>query len=388
MNKIVTILGSTGSVGKSALKVIKSFKDQFTVYGLVCRKNITILAEQIKEFHPQAVAVEDEETLLSEEYQVLKSRFPELIFYEREEGILDLVTHSVDILVSAIKGAAGLKPTLTALPYVKRVSLANKESLVMAGPLFLEEIKKYQVELIPIDSEHQAIFSLLDNVPLEDLNKIILTASGGSLWQVSPKEFESISLERVLDHPTWQMGQKITVDSATLMNKGLEVIEAHYLFNVDYENIEIIIHPESLIHSMIETVDGVIYAQMSVADMSLPILASLQYPQRIKNNFGRLDFKKIGSLNFYPCDCKKFPAVGLCYSVGQAGGLMPAVLNAANEVAVEAFLSGQISFLSIIAIVEKIINTQKNIANPSLDDILVADQEARIISKKNIEFKQ
>ena len=377
MTKNVTILGATGSIGESTLKVIRSLKDEFKVAALVCQKNIIKLEEQIKEFHPARVGVADQDVLLSSAYQKLKKKYSFVDFYEGDLEILDLVKQPVDLLVSGIKGAAGLKPTLESLPFVKRVALANKESLVMAGPLFVEAVQKYGVELIPIDSEHNALFVLMHDLDHLEIEKVILTASGGSLLQVSLEELENISPGQALQHPTWEMGNKITIDSATLMNKGLEVIEAHYLFNLPYDKIEVIIHPESVVHAMIELIDGSLHAHLGKADMVFPILYSFKYPKRSKNKFGKLSLEQLGSLNFCPYDQDRFPALQICYSAGKQGGVAPVFLNASNEVAVGFFLREQIGFLDIVKVVEKTMEFQENIKSPKLEDIFKADQLAR-----------
>ncbi len=377
MSSNVTILGSTGSIGISSLRVIKSLDKEFAVYGLSCNKNLGLLEEQISEFHPRIVAVGSEDIIKSKNFIDLKKRYPDVEFLENEEGIIELSGRDVDILISAIVGSAGLKPTLNALPHVKRLALANKETLVIAGDIFIEKIKQYGVELIPIDSEHNAIFTLIQNIEQSEIEKIILTASGGSLKNKTIEELNTVSPEEALAHPTWDMGDKITIDSATLMNKGFEVIESHYLFNIDYDSIDVIIHPESIIHSMVETIDGAILAHMGIPDMVFPILSALTYPQKRKNPFGRLDLTKIGNLSFHQYDSKRFPALDLCYHAGRTGGTMPAVLNAANEIAVDAFLKKRIFFQDIVKIVEKIIELHKLIANPGIDDIFNADTWAR-----------
>ncbi len=385
MSKSVTILGSTGSIGVSSLRVIKFLTGEYRVYGLTCQKNITLLEAQIKEFHPEAVAVESHEIVTSDEYRNLKKRHKGVEFLEGEDGVIELAGRQVDLLVSAIVGAAGLKPTLNAVSSCKRIALANKETLVMAGDIFTEKIGSENNELIPVDSEHSALFSLLDNIEKSFVERIILTASGGSLRNLPVEKMDSVTPEMALNHPTWNMGNKITIDSATLMNKGLEVIEAHYLFGFDYEKIDVIIHPESIIHSMIELVDGALHAHMGVADMALPILAAMKYPEKVRNDFGRLKLEEIGSLNFTGYHRERYPSLELCYSAGKEGGTMPAVLNAANEVAVDAFLSKEIKFTDIVRIVDRTMKKMSNIKNPDIDDIIKSDIESRKISKRFVE---
>jgi 1-deoxy-D-xylulose-5-phosphate reductoisomerase len=385
MSKTVTILGSTGSIGVSTLRVVKFLDGEYRVYGLTCQKNITLLEAQIREFHPEAVAVESTEIVTSDEYRKLKKRYTEVEFLEGEDGVMELAGRQVDLLVSAIVGAAGLKPTLNAVKNCSRIALANKETLVMAGDIFTERIRSEKSELIPVDSEHSAVFSLLDNINSSHVERIILTASGGSLRNLPVEKMESVSPEMALDHPTWDMGNKITIDSATLMNKGLEVIEAHYLFGFEYERIDVLIHPESIVHSMVELVDGALHAHMGVADMALPILNAMKYPEKIRNDFGRLKLEEIGSLHFAVYDRKRYPSLELCYSAGKEGGTMPAVLNAANEVAVDAFLSKKIKFTDIVRVVDRTMNKLSNIKDPDIDDIITRDFESREISKSIIE---
>ncbi len=380
MSSNLTILGSTGSIGVSALKVLRSTQHNYNVFGLSCYSNLKLFEEQLSEFNPEIAAVASEDAVRSWEYTVLKKKFPSIKFFEGMEGVLELVKNNVDVVLSAIVGAAGLMPTLASLAYVKRLALANKETLVMAGDIVIRKVKEQGVELIPVDSEHSAIFSLTNDIDKSTISKVILTASGGSMRNKTLEEMQNISPEEALNHPTWNMGKKISIDSATLMNKGLEIIEAHHLFNLDYGSISVIIHPQSIIHSMVETVDGAVYAYMTVPDMVHPIFNALMHPDVRRNPFGKLDFGKISKLEFYKYDIDKFPAIELCYSAGREGGTMPAVLNAANEIAVLAFLERKILFTDIIKIVEKTINVHKTIDNPDLSDIFESDKWAREIA--------
>ncbi len=377
MVKSITVLGSTGSIGASALKVIRFLGSEYRVFGLSCRKNLAVLEEQIKEFCPEIVAICSRDKDVEIEAVRIIKKYPKTRFIIGEDAAVDLAGCSVDVIVSAIVGAAGLKPSLEAIKSSKRVALANKETLVMAGDLFISETERNGVELIPVDSEHNAIFSLVSRVPHEEIERIILTASGGSLREIAIEELPNATPGMALNHPTWSMGSKITIDSATMMNKGLEVIEAHHLFSMGYDRIDVVIHPESIVHSMIETIDGALYASLGIADMCHPILNALKYPKKVRNDFGRLDLVKEGRLNFLECDKKRYPALDLCYSAGISSGTMPAVLNAANEVAVDAFLNERISFSDIVRIVEKTMESHNNISNPGLDDILHADMESR-----------
>ncbi|MFH0974365.1 MAG: 1-deoxy-D-xylulose-5-phosphate reductoisomerase [Spirochaetota bacterium] len=382
--KKITILGSTGSIGLSALRVLRSIDHDFEIYGLSCNSNIKLFEEQLSEFRPAAAAVASADALKSAEYAGLKKKFPGTVFFEGNEGVVELARQKVDILVSAIVGAAGLMPTLASLPNIKRLALANKETLVTAGGIVTRKAKENGVELIPVDSEHSAIFSMICNIDPSAVSRLILTASGGSLRNRSIEEMERITPEEALKHPTWDMGSKITIDSATLFNKGFEVIESHHLFNVGYDSISVIIHPESIIHSMVETRDGVIYAYMSVPDMAFPIHNALVYPEIKANPFGRLDLARVGKLEFYEYDRKRFPGLELCYSAGRAGGTMPAVLNAANEVAVNAFLGKKILFTDIVKIVEKTMGKHKMINDPDISDIFESDKWAREIANSLI----
>lgn len=371
----LTILGSTGSIGRSALRVVRAMPERFTVYGLGCNRNLDILSKQIAEFKPLCVAVADISGKESQ-YKDIKNKFPEVEFMEGTEGLVEMSRRECDLTISAITGSAGLIPSVAALDGCRRLALANKETLVMAGDIFMKMTKNKGVELIPVDSEHSAIFSLLNGLRTEDLYRIILTASGGSLRDYEGDSFDNVTPERALNHPTWSMGSKITIDSATLMNKGLEVIEARHLFNIDYDKIDVVIHPESIIHSMVETVDGAVYAHMGVADMALPILNAMTYPEKVKNSFGRLDFSSIKSLSFRDYDKIRFPALQLCYEAGRAGGVMPAVLNAANESAVYAFLDRRIRFTDIVPVVTECMNKVPAFPNPSIEDIILISREA------------
>jgi len=381
----LTILGSTGSIGRSALRVVKAMPERFKVYGLGCNKNIEILSSQIEEFNPQSVSVTDRAALESDLYKGIKEKYPHVEFLEGDQGIVELAGRKCGITVSAITGSAGLIPSIAALEGCSRLALANKETLVMAGDIFMDLADEKGVELIPVDSEHSAVFALLKGIDSADVVRIILTASGGSLRDYTGANFDNITPEIALNHPTWSMGSKITIDSATLMNKGLEVIEAHHLFKIDYDRIGVIIHPESIIHSMVETADGSVYAHMGVADMALPILNAMTWPEKVENSFGRLNFSSIGSLTFREYDKEKFPALDLCYKAGRTGGNMPAVLNAANEAAVYAFLDRKIRFTDIVRVVEESLSRNSLISKPSIEEIIITDMEARKTAESIIE---
>ena len=377
MTKSLIILGSTGSIGESALRVVSSFPGEYRVQGLACRSNLKLLDRQIGEHGPSIVAVESDCASMADELNALKKKHPGVEFLTGTDGVAELASNESDILLSAISGAAGLRPTLAALGSAKRIALANKETLVMAGGLFMKMLRDRGTELVPVDSEHSAIFSLLDGKRREEVERIILTASGGSMRDCPLDDLDRVTPEMALAHPTWDMGSKITIDSATLMNKGLEVIEAHHLFGIDYDRIGVVVHPDSIIHSMVETVDGAIYAHMGVPDMAFPIMNAFAYPLKRRNPFGRLDLEKIGSLRFGPCDPRRYPALGLCIAAGKAGGTVPAYMNAANEVAVETFLKKRILFTDIVKVVERSLERHRADGDPDIESIFEADREAR-----------
>ncbi len=384
MSSKVIILGSTGSIGVSALRVIRAMNNEFEVIGLSCHNNLEIFEKQLLEFKPAFAAVSSIEAAGSDEYKRLKAEFSDIVFFEGQDGILELARKKADVLLSAIVGSAGLMPALVSMGNIKRLALANKETLVMAGDIVIQKVRDNNVELVPVDSEHSAIFTLICRMNKSDISRIILTASGGSLRGRTMDQLENITPEEALLHPTWDMGNKITIDSATMMNKGLEVIETHHLFNIDYNSIDVIIHPESVIHSMVETNDGAVFAYMSCPDMAYPILNAMVYPEVRANPFEKLDLAKIGKLEFCEYDREKFPALELCYFAGRCGGTMPAVLNAANEIAVDAFLKKKIRFTDIVKIVEKTMNKHKAINNPDISDIFASDKWAREISNSII----
>ncbi|MEK6645601.1 MAG: 1-deoxy-D-xylulose-5-phosphate reductoisomerase [Candidatus Firestonebacteria bacterium] len=381
--KNIVILGSTGSIGINTLKVIKAFPDRFKVIGLSANENVDLLMEQIKYFKPQTVAV-----MNPEKAKILKSKISNkhLKIYNNLDGLIKLATlPQANLIVVALVGSVGLLPTLEAIKNNKDIALANKETLVMAGKIIMSEAKKHKVNIIPIDSEHSAILQCLKTEKLDKVKKIILTASGGPFYKKSMKNLKKVTLNATLKHPTWNMGKKITIDSATLMNKGFEVIEAHYLFGLPMEKIEVIIHPESIVHSMVEYVDGSILAQLSKTDMKIPIQYALTYPERLNSNLDKyFNLADIKNLTFIKPDFKKFLCLEYSYTAGNIGGTMPAVLNAANEIAVRAFLHKKIKFLDIPRIIKKVMDKHKFVVNPSLDKIIEADKWARIEADKDI----
>jgi 1-deoxy-D-xylulose-5-phosphate reductoisomerase len=372
--KRIAILGSTGSIGQSTLNVISGLKGKFRVWALSAHSNIDLLYRQAKIFSPRLVCVTDQNA-----YKKLKPRLNSGVrLYCGEDGIDAIVREKcVDRVVLAISGSAGLKPLLKAIDAGKDIALANKESLVMAGDMVMKRAGKKRVNILPVDSEQSAIWQCLNGEDKNKLKNIYLTASGGPFREFSREGLKNICVKQALKHPRWKMGKKITVDCATLMNKGLEVLEAMHLFGVCADRIKVVIHPESVIHSMVEFVDGSVMAQLSVTDMRIPIQYALSYPQRLESNVRGLDFSRLTRLNFGKPDFKKFPCLGLAYHSAREAGTLPCVMNAANEVSVEAFLKGKIRFIAIPVIIEKVMRQHKNIARPDLDQILDADVWAR-----------
>ena len=341
--KKLTLLGSTGSIGLNTLDVVRMFPEQFSIEALSCRSSIEQLIEQIREFHPKTVCV-DKDEMAGE----LKQIFPNKEFVFGMQGLEKISTNpEADLVVSGIVGAAGLKPTFSALKAGKTVVLANKEPLVMAGELFMQTAIKAGAKLLPADSEHNAIFQALNNEPIESISRLILTASGGSLRDKPLNEFENITPAQALDHPNWEMGSKITIDSATMMNKGLEVIEAHWLFDTPVQNIQVVMHRESVIHSIVEFVDGSFLAQMGLPDMRVPLAYCLGWPKRLPLKIQRMDLISLKSLNFEEIDPKRFPCLAISIKAAKQGGGAPAVLNGANETLVDSFLEEEINFLDI-----------------------------------------
>jgi 1-deoxy-D-xylulose-5-phosphate reductoisomerase len=376
MPKKIAILGSTGSIGVSTLKVVQKLKPSFQVVGLTAYQNVKLLAQQIKTYKPKMAAIMDA-TLWPELKRLTKGTSTKLL--AGEEGVITVAGESgADLVLTAIVGAAGLKPTLTAIQKGKDIALANKETMVMAGEVVTKAAKKSGSKILPVDSEHCAVFQCLaGDPPLSDIYKVILTASGGPFRNLDQKKFHKITLKQALNHPTWRMGPKITIDSATLMNKGLEVIEAHFLFNVPFSKIDIVIHPESIVHSLVEFIDGSVLAQLGTTDMQIPIQYAMTYPARAHAPVDRLDLAQIAQLTFQKPDRKKFLCVDLAYEAGEKGGTYPAVLNAANEVAVGRFLNKEIAFMSIPKIIDKVLTKYRPLTNGNLDGILMADSWAR-----------
>lgn len=372
--KRIAILGSTGSIGTQTLDVIAHNTEQYQVEALAGGYNISLLAEQARIFRPKVVSVATK--ALAEE---LSQAVPEgTKVYHGEEGLLEAAAGTdADFVVTALVGSQGLRPTLAAIEAGKDIGLANKETLVTAGHLVTEQIKRRGVRVLPIDSEHSAIFQCLNGEQMKDVRKITLTASGGSFRDRTRKELEHVTVQEALQHPNWSMGAKITIDSATMVNKGLEVIEAYWLFGKPYSQIEVLIHPESIIHSFVEFADYSIIAQLGNPDMRVPIQYALTYPDRLPTPSQPLNLAQIGKLHFREMDYERFPCLKMAFESGQAGGTATTVFNAANEAAVDLFLKGQIRFLQIEDIIADALDKHETIAAPSLEQILEADQWAR-----------
>lgn len=381
--KNIVILGSTGSIGRQTLAVIRSLPGRFNVTGLAAGKNWRLLADQIREFQPQAAVLSGQSELSLLRAELAPAKKPELGL--GREGMEALASMSeADLIVVAVTGTSGIFPTIAALRAGKDIALANKETMVAAGQLVTALSAQKQASIYPVDSEHSAVWQCLNGNNLDEVEKIILTASGGPFRGFSAKDMESVTVEMALRHPNWNMGRKVTIDSATLMNKGLEVIEAKWLFGVDYSQIEVVVHPQSIIHSAVEYRDGSIIAQMGTPDMRLPIQYALTYPERMNGAVPRLKMTDLKGLTFEAPDVERFPSLQLAFEAGRAGGTMPAVMNAANEEAVDSFLKGVLSFKNIPVAVEGVMLAHKTVATPDLEDIVEADLRAREMAEQII----
>lgn len=377
--KKVAILGSTGSIGINTVEVIRKFPDHFSVEALTVNTRIDLLEKQIDEFHPKVVAVKD--IKLAAELKRRVGNKCEVL--SGEEGLLLIASeYDYDIFVGAMVGFCGLAPTLEAVKRGKRIALANKETLVVAGELVTGLAKKYSAELLPVDSEHSAIFQCLVGEKISEVDKLVLTASGGPFINKLKSELAGVTVKEALNHPNWKMGNKITIDSASMMNKGLEVIEARWLFNLPCEKIEIVVHPQSIVHSMVKFIDGSIKAQMSTPDMKLPIQYALTYPERFASQFVSTHLPLIQTLTFFEPDFDKFACLKLAFDVLGAGGTCPCILNASNEVAVDKFLKGEIKFSEIPEIISKSLERFENHLKPDLDTIIMCDKETRIFAEQ------
>ncbi len=370
----IAVLGSTGSIGRSSLDVIANFPDRFRITYLTAHRNIQLLAEQVRRFRPRGIAVLDESQV--DGLRRLVDGSTELLV--GEECLCEVATRpDVDTVINSLVGFAGLLPTLRAIEAGKDIALANKETLVVAGELVMQMVREQGVKLLPIDSEHSAILQCLQGEDIQSVARLILTASGGPFLHIDREEFPQITPAQALRHPTWKMGSKITIDSATLMNKGLEVIEARWLFGLPVDKIDVIIHPQSIIHSMVEFVDGSVKAQMGIPDMKLPIQYALTYPERLPTVFQRLDFASLGRMTFFAPDFEKFRCLALAFQALQCGGTSPTVMNAANELAVQEFLEGRIPFSAISDLIAAALAHHRTVRHPKLAEILAADREAR-----------
>lgn len=379
--KKVVLLGCTGSIGTSSVKVVNDLSDRLQVVGLGAGNNVKLLLEQTRSLHPKAVSIQSEEhaELLRKELGSSTE------VYCGEEGLIKLATlPEADIVLISIIGTTGLKPALAAIRAGKDIALASKEVLVVAGEIVMSEAKKYGVNVLTVDSEHSAIFQCLEGRKPESVRRLILTASGGPFRKTPKSEFANITLEKALKHPSWSMGRKITLDSATLFNKGLEMIEARWLFNMGIEKVSVLVHPQSIVHSMVEFVDGSILAQLSTPDMCLPIQYALTWPERVQSTRVQTDFAAIGTLTFENPDEERFPALRLAREAGLKGGTLPCVLNAANEIAVESFINNKMRFDQISTLVEEVMSAHQRIDHPSLDQLLEADHWARDNARSRI----
>jgi 1-deoxy-D-xylulose-5-phosphate reductoisomerase len=374
--KRVTLLGGTGSIGLRALELVSSFPEEFEIAGFAARgSNVELIADLCRKYSPRAVALLDP-TAVDRLAALLPRPRPELL--AGPDGLVTLTRDvEADIVLSALVGSAGLLPTMAAIQAGRPVALANKETLVMAGSLMTAAARRRNVPLLPVDSEHSAIFQCLCGHNRADVQRILLTGSGGPFRELPRAAFASVTVEDALRHPTWKMGPKITIDSATLMNKGLEIIEARWLFDVAPDRVQVVIHPQSIVHSMVEYVDGAVIAQLGVADMGVPILYALAYPERRPTPGARLDLPRVGQLTFFEPDVEKFPCLRLARAALEQGGSAPVVLNAANEVAVAAFLERRIGFTRIAELIERALDSVAHTEPKAVDDCVVIDAEAR-----------
>src|SRR3989338_4638525 len=383
--KALSILGSTGSIGTQTLEIARSNPKEFKIVGLTANNNIELLKKQIIEFKPESVAVmENEKADLLD--SLLKKEYINTEVYSGIDGIIKIAKLSdADTFVNSLVGSIGVRPTIEAIKNKKNIALANKETLVTAGQIVMEEVKKNDVNLMPIDSEHSAIFQCLNGENINDVDKIIITCSGGAFKNLTKWQLENVTAKDALKHPTWNMGNKITIDSATLMNKGFEVIEAHWLYNMPYEKIEVLMHPQSIIHSLVEFKDNSVLAQLGNPDMKIPIQYALSYPKRFGSDSKKLDLAEIKNLSFSKPNFTLFPCLKFAYDAGIAGGTLPAVLNAANEIAVYAFLENKIKFLDIQKLIKKMLQEHNIKKNPNLKEILDVDKKVKEETKRIIE---
>lgn len=383
--KVITLLGSTGSIGRQTLEVLELYDKEYEIGYLTAHTNIDLLFEQIQLYRPKGVVVSDEK-----QYFYLKNRLPNNYkILKGKEGLIEAVEDCENtIILSALVGFSGVEPTLSAIKAGKTIALANKETLVSAGHIIIETAKAKNVKIIAVDSEHSAVLQCLVGEDLSSIEKVLLTASGGPFFNIDYGRFEKLTVEEALIHPNWTMGSKITIDSATLMNKGFEVIEACWLFDLPLEKVEVLIHPQSIVHSLVQFWDGSVKAQLGVPDMKIPISYALSYPKRIKTNFRRLDLLEINNLTFLKPDLLKFPCLKLAYEAMKIGGTATTILNAANEVAVNEFINNNILFTQIPQVIEKALETIPIKDKPNIDDIIETDKQTREISLLFIKSKK
>jgi 1-deoxy-D-xylulose-5-phosphate reductoisomerase len=373
--KKISLLGATGSIGTQTIEIIRANPDKFKLVGLAVGKNIKLASHFINELNPAIVSVErksDADLLKKEVSGNVKITYG-------QEGLIDVASHpDSDIVLNAVMGSVGLAPTLAAIECGKTIALANKETLISAGHIVMEKASRFNVSILPVDSEHSAIFQCLNGEKKKEVSRLIITASGGSFRDKTREELIGVTVKEALQHPNWAMGSKITIDSATMMNKGLEVIEAHWLFGIPYSEIDVLLHKESIIHSLVEFIDNSVIAHLGHPDMKVPIQYALTYPDRLEISSGKkLNLWELGSLNFDKADFRRYPCLEYAFQAGTIGGTMPTVLNAANEIAVDAFLNNKISFLEIENYIEAALTEHDSIKSPTLDDIILVDQETR-----------
>jgi 1-deoxy-D-xylulose-5-phosphate reductoisomerase len=381
--KNIAILGSTGSIGRSTLEVIDNLKHSYNVTGLAAGRNLDLFLDQVEKFHPEIISIENEEHAAAVEGKIDKDEIRVVFGQEGAEEVARYTKN--DIVVSSITGINGLRPTLAAVESGKRVALANKESMVVGGALIKKMAADSGAEIIPVDSEHSGVFQCLAKERIGGVNKVILTASGGPFFYTPREEMNHIAVEDALNHPRWNMGDKVTIDSATLMNKGLELIEARWLFDLDPEKLDVLIHPQSIVHSLLEMLDGSVLAQLSPTDMKIPIQYALTYPERKESLLPSLDLSEIGALEFYKVDREKFPLIDLARQALLENNSFSIALNAANEVVVEAFLGEEIGFMDIPAIVTKVVEDHRARKVETVDEIFEIDQESRSFTRKLLE---
>lgn len=383
--KQIAILGSTGSIGRQALEVIEAHSDLYEVYALTANRSWELLVEQARKFLPDSVVIADE-SLYGNVKEALAG-LPVKVYAGADAMAQIVESPVIDIVVTALVGFAGLRPTVHAIKAGKTIALANKETLVVAGELVTELVEEYKTAIMPVDSEHSAIFQCLSGEVGNEIEKLLLTASGGPFLHKTLEELQYVTKAEALHHPNWSMGAKITIDSASMMNKGFEVIEAKWLFGVNPDKIEVVVHPQSIIHSMVQFADGTVKAQLGQPDMRMPIQYALSYPDRLHSDFDRLDFFTCGNLTFERPDTKKFRNLTFAFEAMKCGGNMPCILNAANEVVVSAFLHDRIGFLEMSNIIERVMNSAQFVRKPSLDDYFETDRETRILTENIINNK-